>query len=496
MEQRLTTLPLTLVPDKHELLRVTSAGRWKPVWKQRMVPIVLVFADFLLSLLVWEVSYLVQGALGRFALSDMTSVAMLAVISTWIGLRTLLGLYPGYGLDPVEQLRRHTYATFATLAILAVLALGFQIGDSLSRLLLVVVFLGLLVLGPFVQHLVKLRMKRTNLWGQPVIVLGYSGAGANVVSLLREEWELGYDPVAVFDYRLDTAGAVMEGVNDQSVLAAVVDLAREHGAHTAVFAMPHVRREHLAKFVELASLSFQRVIVMPNLGGITNSAVVARDFAGSFGVEIKYNLLDPWARRLKRVLDLSGALIGGFLISPILAAIILLIKLDSPGPAFYGHQRIGVGGKHFRCWKFRTMRRDAERLLEECFRGNPHLRAEWETNQKLRDDPRVTRVGRLLRKTSLDELPQLYNVLRGEMSLTGPRPIVDTEVSKYGTVYGLYKRIRPGMSGLWQISGRSGISYSERVAMDSHYVRNWSFWLDLIILARTVTTVVLGRGAV
>jgi FlaA1/EpsC-like NDP-sugar epimerase len=144
----------------------------------------------------------------------MTIVAMLAVISTWIGLRALLGLYPGYGLDPVEQLRRHTYATFTTLAIL----------------------LGLLVLSPFVQHLVKLRMKRTDLWGQPVVVLGHSGAGANVVSLLREEWELGYDPVAVFDYRLETVGAVMEGVDDRNVLAAVVDLAREHDAHTAVFA--------------------------------------------------------------------------------------------------------------------------------------------------------------------------------------------------------------------------------------------------------------------
>ena len=489
-------MPLTLVPAKHELLRVTSAGRWEPLWKQRLVPIILVVADFLLSLLVWKVAYVLQGIWGHFALSETTGVAMLAVISTWIGLRALLGLYPGYGLDPAEQLRRHTYATFATLAILAILALGFQIGDSLSRLLLALVFLGLLVLSPFVQHLVKLQMKKADLWGQPVVVLGYSEAGADVVRLLREEWELGYDPVAVFDYRLDTVGEITEDVGDRHVLAAVVDLAREHCAHTAVFAMPHVRREHLAKFVELASLSFRRVIVMPNLGGITNSAVVARDFAGSFGVEIKYNLLDPWARRFKRVLDLLGALIGGLLISPILAAIIVLIKLDSPGPAFYGHQRIGVGGKHFRCWKFRTMHRDAERLLEECFRGNPHLRAEWEANQKLRDDPRVTRVGRFLRKTSLDELPQLYNVLRGEMSLTGPRPIVDAEVSKYGTVYGLYKRIRPGMSGLWQISGRSGISYSERVAMDSHYVRNWSCWLDLIILARTIKTVVLGRGAV
>lgn len=495
MEQRLTAASLQLVPAKHEQLRVTSAGRWKPVWKQRLVLVILVLTDFLLSLLVWKASSVLQGIWGHFALSEMTSVAMLAVISTWIGLRALLGLYPGYGFDSVEQLRRHTYAAFATLSILAILALGFQIGDSLSRLLLALVFLGLLVLSPSIQHLVKLQMKKAGLWGQPVVVLGYKEAGANVVSLLKKEWELGYDPVAVFDYRLGAAEALVEGADDRLALAAVVNLARKHGVHTAIFAMPHIRREQLARFVELASLSFRRVIVMPNLGGITNSAVVARDFAGMFGVEIKYNLLDPWARRFKRTLDLLGAVIGGLLISPVLAAIALLIKLDSRGPAFYGHWRIGAGGKHFRCWKFRTMRPNAEQVLEKYFRENPQLRAEWEQNQKLHDDPRVTRVGRFLRKTSLDELPQLWNVLRGEMSLAGPRPIVDVEVPKYGEVYELYKRIRPGITGIWQVSGRSETSYPERVAMDSHYVRNWSFWLDLIILARTIKIVVLGRGA-
>ena len=127
--------------------------------------------------------------------------------------------------------------------------------------------------------------------------------------------------------------------------------------------------------------------------------------------------------------------------------------------------------------------------------NNPYLRAEWEQNQKLRDDPRITRVGRLLRKTSLDELPQLWNVLRGEMSLVGPRPIVDAEVPKYGAVYALYKRIRPGMSGFWQVEGRSDTTYDERVAMDNYYVRDWSIWLDLVILARTVRAVVLRRGA-
>src|SRR5215212_757902 len=267
------------------------------------------------------------------------------------------------------------------------------------------------------------------------------------------------------------------------------------GVDTIIFAMPYARREQLAHMVSVASESFRSVLIVPNLEGVTTSAVTPRDFAGTLAIEIKHNLLDPWSQRLKRALDLLGTVIGGVLVSPLVFAIAVVIKLDSPGPAFYGHQRVGAGGKHFLCWKFRTMHVNAERLLDQYLQGSPVLRAEWEQNQKLRDDPRVTRVGGLLRQTSLDELPQLWNVLRAEMSLTGPRPIVDAEVPKYGKVYALYQRIRPGMSGIWQVSGRSDTSYADRVEMDSYYVRNWSVWLDLVILARTVRCVALGRGA-
>jgi Undecaprenyl-phosphate galactose phosphotransferase WbaP len=362
-------------------------------------------------------------------------------------------------------------------------------------LLLLVGFLGLLVLAPFVRHLAKVAMKRAGVWGKPVVLFGVGEAGSRLVKTMREEWELGFRPVAAFDNRLVPAGGAMEGVPYGGNLEDAVSLARKHKIDTIVFAMPYTRREDLAPLVRRASLSFRHVMVIPNLSGITNSAVVARDFAGTFGVEIKHNLLDPWARRTKRALDLFGVLVGGLLISPIVAAIAVLVKLDSSGPAFYGHWRLGAEGKHFFCWKFRTMQLHAEQILEEHLRTNQHLRAEWEQNQKLRDDPRVTRVGRFLRKTSLDELPQLWNVLLGQMSLSGPRPIVDGEIQKYGEVYQLYKRIVPGMTGAWQVSGRSGTSYAERVAMDSQYVRNWSFWLDLVILARTIKIVLLGRGA-
>jgi lipopolysaccharide/colanic/teichoic acid biosynthesis glycosyltransferase len=142
------------------------------------------------------------------------------------------------------------------------------------------------------------------------------------------------------------------------------------------------------------------------------------------------------------------------------------------------------------------MHPDARRLLTELLQKDPKLRAEWERDHKLSDDPRITRVGRYLRKFSLDELPQLWNVWRGEMSLVGPRPIIDEEVSRYRDAWSLYRRVSPGMSGLWQVSGRSETSYEERVWMDTYYVRNWSVWLDIVILVRTVGPVILGRGAV
>src|SRR5438132_3290861 len=202
----------------------------------------------------------------------------------------------------------------------------------------------------------------------------------------------------------------------------------------------------------------------------------------------------PEVRPAKRALDISLALVCGLLTIPLLFAIVVLIVLASPGRVIFAQTRVGLGGRPFKLWKFRTMVRNAEGRLAEYLTAHPELREEWNQTQKLRNDPRVTRVGRLLRKTSLDELPQLWNVLRGDMSLVGPRPIVSDEISRYGENFFLYTRVRPGFAGLWQVSGRNDTSYTQRVALDSYYVRHWSLWLDFSILARTVP-LVLGRGA-
>jgi Undecaprenyl-phosphate galactose phosphotransferase WbaP len=474
---------------------VAEVPRWGPVWRQRLVVTGLVFSDILVAVLVCTIAYALQGVWGEGRLTEVGRAAILPSIAVWIGLRALLGLYPGYGLDSVEKLRRHVYSVCATVAILAVFAVSLQIGDLLSRSMLLLTFVGLLFMVPFSQYLARRELKRLELWGKPVIVLGYAHTGVQVVDLLEQEWGLGYRPVGLFDHHITPAGEAFRATAYADTLAEAVDAGRSRKIDTCVLATPYTRREQLADMVHMASEGFQHIMVIPHLNGVTNSAVVARDLSGTLALEIKQNLLDPWAQRLKRALDLLGAVVGGLVISPILLTIAVLIKLDSPGPVLFGHWRLGAGDEHFLCWKFRTMHVDAERMLNEYLQSRPSLQAEWEQNHKLRDDPRVTRIGRFLRKTSLDEVPQLWNVLRGDMSLTGPRPIVDAEVPKYEKNYELYRRIKPGMSGFWQVGGRSDIDYKERVAMDAYYVRNWSVWLDVIILVRTVKIVFFGRGA-
>ena len=171
------------------------------------------------------------------------------------------------------------------------------------------------------------------------------------------------------------------------------------------------------------------------------------------------------------------------------------IKLDSRGPVFYRQRRIGRYGRSFHLYKFRTMVQNADQLLQTYLDKSPELKFEWQTTHKLQKDPRVTRVGAFLRKSSLDELPQLWNIFIGEMSLIGPRPIVDDEVEKYSSCYELYKQVRPGLTGLWQVSGRSDTSYERRVELDEYYVLNRSLKLDLEILLKTILVVLRGKGA-
>lgn len=198
---------------------------------------------------------------------------------------------------------------------------------------------------------------------------------------------------------------------------------------------------------------------------------------------------------LKRSIDVALVLLFSPVILLVVAVVAALVKLSSRGPVFYSHRRIGKNSVFFSMWKFRTMCVDSAGLLEKYLEQNPDARTEWNKTHKLRNDPRVTRVGAFLRRYSLDEVPQLWNVLTGQMSLVGPRPIVAAEVEKYGDCFECYRRVVPGLTGMWQVSGRSELSYDARVALDCDYVGRWSLRRDLAILMRTFSSVVNQDGA-
>ncbi len=197
----------------------------------------------------------------------------------------------------------------------------------------------------------------------------------------------------------------------------------------------------------------------------------------------------------KRVFDLMVTIPAMLFLSPLFVGVALAIRLTDGGNVIYKHKRIGYGGKEFYCLKFRSMVLDAEARLNELLASDPEARAEWARDQKLRHDPRITPIGRFLRKTSLDELPQLWNIVRGEMSVVGPRPIVRSEVERYGDFFNHYTSVLPGVTGLWQVSGRNNTTYKERVELDAQYAVTWSLRKDILILLKTIPAVIKSRGA-
>jgi Undecaprenyl-phosphate galactose phosphotransferase WbaP len=236
-------------------------------------------------------------------------------------------------------------------------------------------------------------------------------------------------------------------------------------------------------------------MVIPDLIGMASLGLSVRDVGGVIGLEVTQRLLRPSAQIIKRAVDLLITLALAPIVLPVIALVALLIKLESPGPVFFGNKRVGYRGRTFQAWKLRSMVMDGDEVLRKHFEAHPEELPDWNATQKLKRDPRITRVGRIIRKASIDELPQLFNVFLGEMSVVGPRPMFESQVPLYGRGYELYKRVRPGITGLWQISGRNHLTFSERAKLDGYTIQNWSVWLDIYILARTISVVLTAKGA-
>lgn len=430
---------------------------------------------------------------GRFELEFY--LRMSVVVGFFVLAYAVLGLYRTVALHPVTELQGIFRGTTLTVLLLGTLTFFQRDAEAYSRAVLLASWV-LIMAGVWAARvLLRAALARTEWWGERAVILGAGRAGRAVAETLHRRPENGLRVVAILDDNAAKLDLARGAAPIAAPLNAAAVLAEQMGVRYAIVAMPNLPAAQLTGVIERHASRFHHVFIIPDLFGVSSLDVDARDLGGVLGVKVSHRLLHRTPQLFKRTFDLTLACVGGLLLAPLIGAAWLLVRLTSPGPGFYGHPRIGRGGAPFIAWKFRTMAADSDEILRAHLEAHPELRGEWERGRKLRDDPRTTWAGRLLRRTSFDELPQLWNVIRGEMSLVGPRPIVAEEVEKYGTRYGLYRKVRPGMTGMWQVSGRNNTTYEERVRLDEYYVRNWSVWLDVYILSRTIKVVLSGEGA-
>lgn len=448
---------------------------------ERATWITFLFADSLAILAAYTLTILIRGAFAEDSLWPQY-FRLAPFLLTIPILIFLMDLYPGVLLNPVEEFRRLTLAISMGMALVVVATYLIREANIYSRLVFLIAAPLGIVMTLTARWCVRKLLCNVKWWGIPTVLVGPAKEVEEIKKLLDAQPRAGIRPAAVL-YSDSATGRPQFKHRDGKTIP------------YALILIPSGADRNWVRSAERFVWGCNRIIIVPESSGLMWSEMRMRDCGGIAALEVRRELLQKSSRFVKRAIDLVLAIGGSVVILPGIFLVALLIKLGSSGPAFYGHWRIGESGKPFRAWKFRTMVENADQVLDGYLERDPAMRAEWESAQKLRNDPRITRIGRILRETSLDELPQVYNVIRGEMSLVGPRPIVDSEIIRYGEEFDLYQKVRPGITGLWQVSGRTETTYRQRVAMDVHYVRNWSIWLDVYLLVRTFEAVIRRQGA-
>jgi Undecaprenyl-phosphate galactose phosphotransferase WbaP len=475
---RANTERLSFIPcDPH-----WAARSWRGLLKDVVTASPLVVADLAAAMASLTVAWQVVTMLWPTA--GLDPVALTAGFVCAISVANLaVGLYPGTGLTLIGEARLSSMSALHVAPIFLIvwllqsrptLPLGLVIATTCSLLLTTL---------PLTRVLVRVAVGRCRWWSQRALVVGDSEAASRVYSFLNHHWRMGLRPV----------GVVADWPSDIGPPSADI-LRRDYTADWLVVAMPrHPREEVRAMVRALASQNRPRMIVshVDGSSSLWNRAHRCLDWPGT-----RQRLGPPPVLQVfKRTIDLALTIVGGLLLLPLMLVIAGLIRIGSPGPAVYRQERIGRRGRRIVVWKFRTMICDGDRMLADYLSACPERLEQWNRDHKLADDPRITPIGRWLRKTSLDELPQLWNVLRGEMSLVGPRPILASEIADFGSSFESFCSVLPGMTGLWQVSGRNQTTYAEHIELDDYYARHWSLWLDIYILVLTIKVVLFRDGA-
>ncbi|HGZ2185643.1 TPA: undecaprenyl-phosphate galactose phosphotransferase WbaP, partial [Escherichia coli] len=447
-----------------------------------LVSISLALSDFV----SFTISIYLAIAILSISANPSESTFNIGQIDGWILLHWLLAVccVGWYSIRLRHYFYRKTFwfelkeilRTLVIFAIIEIAVIAFTTW-SFSRALWVITWIFILLLVPFSRILTKYLLNKLGYWQRDTWIIGSGNNAIEAYKAIISEKNLGLKIIGF----IASEGGVRAGetINGIKVISNDIDWLRGEDKKTQFIVaveshQSEMRNSWLRNFM---IQGFRYVSVIPTLRGMPLDST---DMSFIFSHEVmifrvQQNLAKWSSRTLKRLFDIIASIAIIILLSPVLLYISRLVKKDG-GPAIYGHERIGKDGKPFKCLKFRSMVTNSKDVLNELLQNDPEAKREWDTTFKLKNDPRITKIGAVLRRTSLDELPQLFNVLKGEMSLVGPRPIITAELERYNEEVDYYLLSKPGMTGLWQVSGRSDVDYETRVYLDAWYVKNWSMW--------------------
>ncbi|WP_235951698.1 undecaprenyl-phosphate galactose phosphotransferase WbaP [Crateriforma spongiae] len=497
IEQLAPVLPEPSGKERHRKRR--PRGVASGVGQVVLTSIPLICGDLLVVLGSFYGAILVSAALLGYAPHTNFFFQGLAVGVSFLGIGLLMGLYPATGVSPVFELRQLVLSGFFAFSLMLATNAMVAVLSPIELLVGIIGGIVAMLLLPIVRATVRHMVADRGWWGERVVIIGAGVQGQAIYKFYQRASQRGLRPVGLVDRWHDAQPLSPPLDADRYRYLGSIDrlnrIVPRHGVRWGILAPGGCDGMDVSGVMRFCG-DLPHLIVLPSQLMIPSLWASPRECAGVMGVHVTDHLQSPVNATVKRAVDFFGSLFGLLAASPMFILAIAWTKWKSPGPAFYGHTRIGRDGKKFKAWKFRTMVPDADSVLEDYLERHPEMRREWIEDQKLKNDPRIIPgIGHFLRKTSLDEIPQLWNVLTGEMSLVGPRPIVQSEVERYREMFPYYLRVRPGITGLWQVSGRNDTSYDQRVQLDSYYVCNWSPWLDTYILLRTIRTMAMREGA-
>ncbi len=497
---------MSTIATEHLTPQIKSVRNVNSARRRAEMTTMMLLAD-LLGLETGVIAVMLLNSFAGFLAYKPADLKYFVIVAFCLALFANSRLYPGVGISPVTEIELVTKYVSAGFAGGLVLLTVVQSHWTPNHVAFLLAWFVSLIAVQFARWTVRIVSVKCGTWGEPVVVIGRGMQVTQTINYFLLRPRLGFVPVlgAISTPGLPSETCPVPVIPLKRLLARGAEDSLRGGIQTALVDAPAVSEFFQSDESKALFQLFRRLVLVSDLGWIEGASMHVQDFEGLVGIAAEKKVLSPMDALLKRTLDIGLSILLGGVLLPVMLAAAIWIKLDSPGSIFYLQERLGRDrrrlkreGEHWRkikIHKFRSMYTNADSALKAYLVAHPEARREWDATQKLCHDPRVTRAGRVLRKFSIDELPQLIDVLKGDMSLVGPRPMTPSQLRLYGNNIGAYCGVRPGITGLWQVSGRNRTTFEERARFDAYYIQNWSGWLDIYILLRTVWVVLSRDGA-